>query len=679
MVKKASGLSFRFLFLLFIAVVSTVSLFCSGVIESQDGWLYLSVAKNIYYEHKIEAAPDEYPIQNVHINSSKDEKGRWHTTGALGYSLAMVPAVALSDIVHQILHTPPSNHFPLEHDWTLHFFASFTNAWFAGLLVIMMALYLFDLTGKRDLSVIVALLTLFATNMLPLSKFGFPHMLFTLLVVCSFFLVRRFALTQKLKYLLLFFITYVGVCISYNVSYYIPVIPLILYYFLLLPKERRVKQAIILLVLGLVSLIVFPILLSIIRSYSHIYPKVVFEGVWGFLFSPGKSMFIYSPILVIPIMFWGKIHKKYVPEMLSFVLLSLLFLYLLGTSWMVHANGVLSPMWHGGMSWGPRYISTLIPFWMIGVGLIVMKLSQRVLLFIVLPILIGSFWVQLVGVSLAYQLQYAGTPPYSLYVGDQELSVYDYGSFVPRFSPVYVLSREFLVKLKKFKSTVDHGQYNVRFYDGFEVPLFTGLGPYRGFRSEGHVFFTQSANDPIKKIFLRFYNAADFPTSSSSAVLHFSVNSKLMDTLNVPNDGNAEKELNIDSSLLHAGRNRFDLVADYPATTSAQQVVYISQMVINDKNVNLESLDYPEVSTGGNDISPIAYQYFGNRMNDNWKLWYLRARISERTFDFWWIKNLYYWDRPQTALWILFGANVFVVVTSWTYLYLQLKKAKGKP
>jgi hypothetical protein len=45
-------------------------------------------------------------------------------------------------------------------------------------------------------------------------------------------------------------------------------------------------------------------------------------------------------------------------------------------------------------------------------------------------------------------------------------------------------------------------------------------------------------------------------------------------------------------------------------------------------------------------------------------MWYLRARINERTFDFWWIKNLYYWDRPKNFFWALFIADWAVILLS---------------
>lgn len=663
--------SFRFFATLFVAVTSFVTLLSSGVLESQDSWLYVSVAKNIYYNHKIEAIPDYYPKLNVHMNSSKGEDGVWRAPGSLGYSFAMVPAVALSDLVHRIEGSVASTYFPLEHDWPLHFFASMTNAFFAGLLVVVLTLYLDDLTHNKSFSALFSILILVTTNLLPLSKHGFAHVLFTTFVVLSFYFVRRFALTRNVQFLIGLFLSFCVVYISYNVSYYIPIIPLVVYYLLLLPKSSRVRSIIALLVLSIPVLILkWKLLMLIVLGYMHIYPKVVFEGVWGFLFSSGKSVFLYSPPLLIPLIFWHLFPKKYVAELIAFSLLIGLYLYLFGMAWIYNSNGLMSPIWYGGMSWGPRYVSTLIPFVMILAGLIVVHIQKKFIYFVLIPLFVSGVWVQLIGVSMAYQLQYQNTTPYSLYVNEQELSVYDYASFIPRFSPLYVMSREFFVKIRKFPESRSHGLHNVWFYDGFEVPLFTGNGPYRGFREEGHIFFDSTVKDPAEKLYLSFYNAPDIAESTSSAKIAVVLNTATIGNIEVESSKNAAVTISIPKDRLLDGRNSLDLLASYPATTSATQIVYISQMVINDTPVNLESLDYPEVSTAGDKNSAIKYQYFGKKMNDRWKLWYLRARISERTFDFWWIKNLYYWDRPQKAIAVAFVVNVIICLVSW----IQLRK-----
>ncbi len=678
--------SWKFLLALFFACWTTLVLLCSGVIESEDGWLYLSVAKNLYYTHQFQSAPNEYPLLNVHMNTTQRPDGSWRTTGAYGYSLAMVPAVALSDIAHHLLHTPPSNHFPLEHDWTLHFFASMTNAFYASLIVVVVTTYMLELLpvgeqkklNSKRLSLAVGLLTVFATNLLPLAKHSFPHILFTLCVVTCFYCVRRFAKTNHKRHLIAFIVSLFGVFTAYNVSYFLPLMPLILYFVMLVPRERRrtyIRFGSVLLLVGLIAK--FHSVLEYLPLLK-IHPKVFLEGMWGFLGSSGKSIFLYTPLLLLPVLFWHKLKKEWLPEYLAFGLLAGLYVFFFSNAAIPFVNGDLAPIWHGGMDWGPRYISTLIPFGMLLVGLSVRRLTKIQLFAVGLPLLIASIWIQAVAVSIPYLLQYRDIPT-TIQIASNELSVYDYASFIPRFSPIYIMSKEFIHRVKEFRRTVDHGAYDVKLYDGFEVPLFTGLGPYRGFRSEGHISLEQRPEDPIRSLYFRYYNAQDFPYSSSSAMLSLSLNDHPIGHVTIPSSGNGEQTIEITPSDTKIGRNRIDLLADYPATSSASQVVYISQMRVNDQTVNLETLDYPDVSTGGTRVTPIPYQYFGNKMNDNWKLWYLRARITERTFDFWWVKNLYYWDRPQRALWIGFIVNLSCALGSWAVVARKWRHTKGNP
>src|SRR5258706_16307085 len=98
--QKQSGFSVRFVLLFFLFFFSSLCLFSSGTIESQDGWLYLSVSRNLYYQHKLIAAPQtDYPQKNVNMNSYKDKDGQWRAPWSTGYSLSMLPAVALSDLM----------------------------------------------------------------------------------------------------------------------------------------------------------------------------------------------------------------------------------------------------------------------------------------------------------------------------------------------------------------------------------------------------------------------------------------------------------------------------------------------------------------------------------------------------------------------------------------------------
>jgi len=185
------GFPLRFIVFFFLFVFTTLCFFSSGTIESQDGWLYLNVSRNIYYKHEAVAAPNEYPTKNVNMNASQDAKGKWRAPGSLGYSLSMVPAVALSDLVLKHFGAAPPDHFPLQSDWTVLFFASFTNSFMTAIIAVLMLLYAFELGQTKKQAVLTSLFTVFLTLLFPLSKEGFAHPLFIAGLLSSFYLIKR--------------------------------------------------------------------------------------------------------------------------------------------------------------------------------------------------------------------------------------------------------------------------------------------------------------------------------------------------------------------------------------------------------------------------------------------------------------------------------------------------------
>jgi hypothetical protein len=76
-------------------------------------------------------------------------------------------------------------------------------------------------------------------------------------------------------------------------------------------------------------------------------------GLAGLLVSPGKSLFLYSPILVL-FPFYLRGFFRATPRHISYALLSLVAVYLLFYSFFRD--------WHGDWCWGPRYILVITPF-----------------------------------------------------------------------------------------------------------------------------------------------------------------------------------------------------------------------------------------------------------------------------------------------------------------------------
>ena len=501
---------------------------------------------------------------------------------------------------------------------------------------------------------------MFATNIFPLSKFGFAHMPFITFTMCTFYCVKRYAQTEHLRYLLFSLISYLVVIFSYNESYILPIPALLLYIVLLLyPKYHSVKR-VLLGILLCFSFLLFWKIKSIISAVSQIQPKILFEGAYGLLFSPGKSIFLYSPPLVLLIIFWHRIQKRLLPEVLSFLFLFAIYVFSYGSATIsIPGAQELRPIWYGGAVWGPRYMAMLIPPLMLIIFHIITRLSSLQKKFIVTPVFVLGALIQLLGVAVPYQVQYRGLP-YHFFIDTTEITRYEYASFIPRYSPIITMTRDFLVKIHDFPKTIDHGLYGVRFYDGFETPLRTGIGVFRGIKSVGHLSFTQKAENPIQSISFLLYNNPDEPTSMYSAQISGSLNTHILSDVSViPVSKDGSFSITPPAGIIQNGMNLLDVRVTYVGTSSAQNTLYVKKMTINNNSVNLQSLDYPDVSTLlGEKTTSIPYQYWGKTVTDPWQLWNLRARIYEETFDFWWLKNVYYWDKPQTFLSVLFLINI---------------------
>lgn len=656
-------------FIYFFFTLFTLSFFSSGVLDSEDSWLYVSVAKNIYYNHEITAAPNEYAQQkNVNMNSILGADGKWRAPHALGYSLAMVPAVALSDIVHRYYGVPPSNHFPLEHDWTLHFFASFTNTFLAAVLSTYVYFYGMLLGLRKKSALIFSLFVTFATAVMPMAKLGFAQMLFTSALVAVWYHVTRWLKLFEWKHLVFLCFAFGILMLSYNSSYLLTIPPIALYIYLSLSKKcdwlaRHHKRNLLFFVIGgiVCSLLFFsPLILSVLEAFR---PKALFEGVWGFLLSPGKSVFLYNPPLILLVIFWHKIPKKYMPETISWIFLAVLYLFVYGSARLREDVYI----WHGGMGWGARYIFPLIPFFAMLAYLTAQRLSsfQRTLVWY--PCIALSIFIQLIGSAIPYLVQYRSLP-YNIFINKMEILHYDYASFLPRYSPLILMLREFKTKLREFPLTIDHGDYNARLIDGFHPPLKIGTGAFRGIQHLGYLEYQQQKSRPLKSITLSLYNAPDNPNIGTfSAQLQVKLNEQHIEPdIIIPSQKDVTSHLLIPEGLEKHADNLIEFSVQYVGTSSAQQVLYIKSLAFNDTPINIRSLDYPDLSALGEKTSDRPYRVFGKERKNLWELWNLRARISEETFDLWWIKNLYYWDRPQDLFWVLFYVNVTgICVTGW--------------
>jgi hypothetical protein len=88
---------------------------------------------------------------------------------------------------------------------------------------------------------------------------------------------------------------------------------------------------------------------------NETFSGLLWEGIAGQLFSPGRGLFLYCPILLLSL--WGAVplFRRFPAEALLAFSIIVIHLLLYG-KWF---------MWHGGYAWGPRFMIPTLPFWAI--------------------------------------------------------------------------------------------------------------------------------------------------------------------------------------------------------------------------------------------------------------------------------------------------------------------------
>lgn len=701
-------LIYLFLFLFFV-----FSALSSGTIDSQDGFQYLAVARNIYYKGQPTAPDYEYDTrENIHMSIIIGKDGKTYSLTGLGFTLAYLPAVAATDIFYKIYGVEPDEHFPLNSDWLILLFASMTNSFFAASLGVILFVYLTQLGLNKKQSLIITLVGLFSTNLLVYSKHSFPHMMVAAFLFLTFFLVRQSTIYKKNLYLALAGLSFGITLLTYNRIILLSLLPLSLYYLQLQSFKVKLKPIILggsLFVLGVLPLfatyIWFEELKTLktgiadplnytkaVASYYGATPVSVFiEGFYGQLLSPGRSVFIYSPILLIIIFFWFKL-KKNLPELWAFLSISIIYILFYTSIYNSGdpAKGIFA-LWHGEASWGPRYLTILLPFAILIIGVIYKTLSLKTKLFAFYPLVALGVYIQFLGTVMPYQIKLHDLED-RFFVNETEYTNYLYSNLLPRYSPVFMMSKK-LVKLSQtLPKTLDHSIYNVKFFDGIDFPFNVGTERWRVVDAIGYISFDNNKANPAKTITLGMINHP-IEEATDSAIITFSLNNTQLSDKPIELKLSERKLITLDlpDNLVKDTGNLLVINADYQSPflekdfiipenrnlsllKTKPQILAIISFAINNHTVNLESLDFPYVSQLGPAITGATYRNYGSPNQDNWLPWHIHTQIYERVPDFWWFKSLYYWDMPTKFILAVATLNIAAIIYTGAKLFLFTRK-----
>jgi hypothetical protein len=125
-------------------------------------------------------------------------------------------------------------------------------------------------------------------------------------------------------------------------------------------------------------------------------------GLYGLLLSPGKSVFLYAPILLLVVVYAGTLWRRGRAEFVLVlgITLSYLALYCRWYDWM------------GGLAWGPRFFVPLIPLWIALLGRVLVEPEARGARGLIVTTALIGFGVQWLGLTLyPYHTRY--TDPFA--------------------------------------------------------------------------------------------------------------------------------------------------------------------------------------------------------------------------------------------------------------------------
>lgn len=443
------------IFLIFFLIFSFFSSFKTEV-QIPDEEYVLRVAQNIA-ESKPLNLPEGFPYTHKGV-TEKGRDGKNYSTYPIGQSLIFAPFYYLSKKMNVFLS-------PYDGDGSIESLRNWANgiefettrylyvvpALFSALTCLIFFMFCFRLGHNRKICILTTSILAFCTMIWPYSKFLLSEATQTFFLISTFYMV--FLLKEENDRI--FFAILAGIAFGFlNIikpTFLIIALPLAAYWFY---GNREMKRGLVLAVIFIVAfMLVFwtQIAYNIIRmgegsNFGYTkggFSSPFYAGLYGFLFSSGKSFFLYSPVALLFFFSIRSFFKK--KRELSLLFAStIIIMILVYSSWGV---------WSGDLCWGPRFLVPLIPLFMMptaGLFEKMLKAQKRMQIALVSLLVLLSLLVQVPAVAVHYlhYLNYFKTyvspiPPPNMTInfkgriGKMPLrdSYIDF-QFIPEFSPV---------------------------------------------------------------------------------------------------------------------------------------------------------------------------------------------------------------------------------------------------
>ena len=341
-----------------------------------DSYASFMTARSIVEHETIALSVKQEPDPNLPhrgsaITSTVHVGDKNYSKYGIGWAAFMIPFYLVGKIVSLLFQQINSELITLFSVCTI---GPFLTALFLAFL------YRFCLVLKfsENIALATTMISAFTTSIPFYGLSPYVETLDALLILMIVYQIYLFCLEKGKRRLI-----YVGLITAYlittKVYNCIIVLPIIIWivWFLLFIKRERIQESV-----KAVSLLLIPISLSLIFLFLINYLRFgsffstgyggvqgiipMYQGLYGFLFSYGKSIFIYSPILILVAITIGYVIKQNKPLAFGVVLIFLTYICFLS----------IFPNWLAG-PWGTRYLFPTISVMMILVPFGLQKLGNQ--------------------------------------------------------------------------------------------------------------------------------------------------------------------------------------------------------------------------------------------------------------------------------------------------------------
>ncbi len=381
---------------LFTALTCFYILLGGGHIYTPDGVVMFRVGQSLTHGHADINELENWPGFGVFkTDDVSNKESKTYAKYGLAYSLMTLPLIVLGDSLAPLLTSNERNIFNETKtpgrakwdDWSSEnghipmqiFIASWLNAFLTAAWITCFFLVGCELHFGTKASLIMALLAGLATPLIHYAQTFFSEPLAGLAFMLHYLLLLVSQRKQWSQGYLFFAGLALGWVVLTKIALIVLCIPAITYLIILLLQSTNADQAWVKKIkfiiinggafaLGLAIPFIILLTYNFMRfnhffetgygAESNLWTTPLREGIYGLLFSAGRGLLCYTPLIFVSLALTRKFTKSHLKESLYSVAIftSILLLY---AKW---------HMWEGGWCWGPRFLIPIIPFLLLPIG-----------------------------------------------------------------------------------------------------------------------------------------------------------------------------------------------------------------------------------------------------------------------------------------------------------------------